>query len=482
MDSDRSNTNKEGSDKNWQEDVDRRYNAIVRRWGDIPLHQKTILKLLPVFLILAAIPITVGFLQNPQNLGSNAAADCGTSLQSRIDSAPQGSSVDISGCTYSVGATINKPLTLIGGVINVPSGQKGITVTANDVTIDEVVINGPQADTFNSNEKGIYVEQTGANYINNLTIKNSNIGNFGYGPLYLRHVKNLTVENNHLHDGVYAGMMILSGQTGSIIGNTIERVGVKGADANSNNAYGIGLSRVTSNLTDDPPTSDLMVSSNTITDVPTWHAIDTHAGQNITFVGNTTYRASRAIFITTDSVNYQPRNITIKDNLFGNPSPVTFNLTGITLYNVVGINITNNAISAGYGCATGTNTYNCAYDYNGLSTNVVSSGNYVGETIPGGTSTNPTPTSKPTSTPTPTNTPTPTLKPTYTPTPTLAPTSTPTPTPTPKPTSTPTPTVSVNSTPTPTTVYISPTDTPTPTLNPGRQKKCINFIFWKWCF
>jgi len=32
------------------------------------------------------------------------------------------------------------------------------------------------------------------------------------------------------------------------------------------------------------------------------------------------------------------------------------------------------------------------------------------------------------------------------------------------------------------TVYVTPSNTPTPILNPGRQKKCVQIIFWKFCF
>lgn len=71
MESDKSEY-KTDSEKSQQENVDRRYNAIILKWGNFPASHRTILKLLPVFLILAAIPITVWFLQFKQNLVQQA--------------------------------------------------------------------------------------------------------------------------------------------------------------------------------------------------------------------------------------------------------------------------------------------------------------------------------------------------------------------------------------------------------------------------
>jgi hypothetical protein len=44
-------------------------------------------------------------------------------LQARIDAAAAGSTLDLSGKTYPAGATIAKPLTLIGAAVTVPAGQ-----------------------------------------------------------------------------------------------------------------------------------------------------------------------------------------------------------------------------------------------------------------------------------------------------------------------------------------------------------------------
>lgn len=66
-----SNNKDEG--KNREEEFNRRFNKIVKKWGDIPANYKTIFKLLPVFIVLAAIPLTVGLTQQQQNITQEAA-------------------------------------------------------------------------------------------------------------------------------------------------------------------------------------------------------------------------------------------------------------------------------------------------------------------------------------------------------------------------------------------------------------------------
>lgn len=393
-----------------------------------------------IFFVLIII-ITPFIITNYQIFNPHAStADCSIPLQSAIDSAPSGSTLDLTGCTYVLGATISKPIILKGAIINVPAQSKGLTIASNNVTIDNVRITGKQASSFDSNEYGIFALGTQSNQIKNLTIQNSEVGTFGGWGIYVDHVFNPVIKSNNIHDVGYAGIMVISGQQGQVLQNNIQRVGYNVSNLpGPDNAYGIALTRTDGDLTINPQTTDFVVDGNTITDVPTWHALDTHSGQKLTFSNNTVYRASRGIFITTDGSNNKASDITITGNLFGSPKPVTFNLVAVTTFNSNNVTIKNNVISPDW--PTG------VYDYQNLSTNLVTSGNVTGNSLPNSTST-PSPTSTQTNNPTstlkptdmPTFTPTPTLKPTSTPTPSPLPTNTPIPTKTPTPTSAPTPT------------------------------------------
>lgn len=289
---------------------------------------------------------------------------CGV-LQDRIDATAAGSTLDLTGCTFTAGATIAKPLALVGATIRVPASQKGLVVTSSGVTLDHLTILGAHSTTYNAAETGIYANGSAASPIVNLVIRNSQVGVFGQSAVWLRHVSSVTVTSNTIHDTVYAGIMILSGLGGTISHNTVQRIGVVGSGANSGNAYGIALSD-----TEAPATSGISVDRNTVTDVPTWHALDTHGGRNLSFTNNTVLRSSRGIFITTDNLGNRATGVLVQGNNLGSPAPVTFNLAAVTTYDADQVTITGNSWSAGWG-----GSY--FGDYQGLSTNLVVSNNTV---------------------------------------------------------------------------------------------------------
>ncbi len=281
---------------------------------------------------------------------------CG-SLQVAVDAAPVGSTVHLGGCTYTGGAVISKAVTISGGTITVASGAAGLTIAADDVTIVGTEIKGPNALDFNAAEYGIYALGTPSSPIRGLTVRSSDIGSFGDDGIYAKYVADLSISGNTIHDVVYAGVLVISGHGGTISHNLIERIGVHGASANSNNAYGVAL-------TDQggAPSSDFSVTGNTVQDVPTWHALDTHGGQRIRFTNNTIRRSSRAIFITV-SPSSRATNVTVTGNHLLVPGPGTSNLEAVTTYNTVAVTITGNTLT-GWGGST-------IEDYDSLSTGLV---------------------------------------------------------------------------------------------------------------
>jgi parallel beta-helix repeat protein len=294
------------------------------------------------------------------------AVSCGTSLQAMVDATPSGGTLNLAGCTYPAGATIARPLTLLGATIRPAAGSTGIVVRASDVTLDGLRIIGPQATTYREGEFGITVAASASSPARRLTIRNSEVASFGKAALWLRYVADLVVENNTVHDAVYAGIMVISGTGGRISGNTVSRVGVSGAEANGNNAYGIAL--------EDqglPVSSDLVVANNVVTDVPTWHALDTHGGYRITFRGNTVRGSPRAVFITSsDASGARATDIVVTDNLLEAPAPAGDDAVPVTTYDSVNVVVTDN-VARGWGRTT------IPYDFQGLSTGSVAFGNTV---------------------------------------------------------------------------------------------------------
>jgi Right handed beta helix region len=289
---------------------------------------------------------------------------CGGSLQSKINAASAGSTLRLTGCSYSGSATISKALTISGGTLRVGRGSIGLRVTASNVTISGVTIVGPNKTSYNGDEFGVYAFGSAGSPIRHLTVRSSNIGNFGNDGIFAKNVAGLVVSGNTIHDIVYAGVLVISGNGGSVSGNLIERIGVHGASANENNAYGVLL-------TDQggAPTSGFAVSGNTVEDVPTWHALDTHGGRQISFTNNTIRRSSRGIFITI-SPSGRATSVTVSGNHLLVPAPVTFNLEAVTTYDTVAVTITGNTI-------TGWGSGQAIEDYGSMSSQLVVKNNRV---------------------------------------------------------------------------------------------------------
>jgi hypothetical protein len=228
-------------------------------------------------------------------------AFCGDPLQHRIDTSSAGGILNLTGCSYATGATVSRSLTIVGGTIAPPRGTPGLVVTASDVTVDGLQVTGPKVMEYDAREVGIRVEGTVATPISGLVIRNCQLGDLGYGGMYVQHVVDFVLEANRIHDAVYAGIMVVSGRDGRISGNSIQRIGPPAAsttDATGSNAYGIALTRGDGSLAADPRSTDIVVSDNTVEDVPTWHAFDTHGGQRITWTGNVARGSRSGIFIT----------------------------------------------------------------------------------------------------------------------------------------------------------------------------------------
>jgi hypothetical protein len=297
---------------------------------------------------------------------------CGT-LQSRIDAAPAGSVLDLSGCSYSTGATIAKRLTLRGARIVAPADSFGLRVTADDVTLEAITIEGAQATAYDAAEKCLSAPGTATGPIERLTIRSSTIRRCGYGGIHLRYVTDAIVEDNLIEDAVYAGIMLASVSHSVIEANTVRRVGLVGSGANSNNAYGI----VATQESGGAHSSDVLIRDNLVESIPTWHGLDTHGGIRIRFEDNTVRAVRRAAFLTGG-----PVDVVFSGNTLVGPSaaqqaacpadaPAAYcaDIRAITLVSADGAIVTDNT-GSGWGGRW-------FLDYGGDSTGVVLSGNSV---------------------------------------------------------------------------------------------------------
>jgi hypothetical protein len=259
-----------------------------------------------------------------------------------VDEASAGSVVDLTGCSYAGTVRIAQPIHVKGFTLTSPAGATAVTVEADDVTLEDVTLRGPQATTFHDDEVGIAVRRIAGDPVRRLTIIDSAISHYGYGGLYLRHVLDTTIRGTTITDGVYAGIMLLSAQRGLIEGNRIARIGTLGVSANQNNAYGISLNHPG----ELPASSDIVVRGNTIEDVPTWEALDTHGGIRISFIDNTVLRSRRGVMITTGPGGSAAVDALVEGNRFLDPVSIPAGQQyAIAPVNSVDARITGNTIT-----------------------------------------------------------------------------------------------------------------------------------------
>ncbi len=269
---------------------------------------------------------------------------CGVSLQAMIDAAASGSTLDLTGCTYTAGATINKPLTLVGATWSVTSGV-GLSITSSNVAVKSCTITGPDptAATYVDSSRGINITATAAAPLSGIVIQDCIIDGWsGYG-IRLQNVVSPTIggvgHGNTITDLGYTGIMLLSCLGGTISYNTVRRCGVNTNVGNGeHNAYGITASRQSSS---EPVSNNLVVQFNIVSDVPNWHGLDTHAGTGIQWLDNHVSRCNRAVFLTGDSFGAISSNNTFSRNTLDEPTRkvdvpnYAYNEVGLTV--VVGV-------------------------------------------------------------------------------------------------------------------------------------------------
>jgi hypothetical protein len=419
------------------------HTGLISKWTSLSAPNRTVLKLMPIFVLLFATALTVNLTQQQQNIKQNAAT-----LATGYYLAPGGND--------SAAGTIGAPWgTLAGSIAKLKPGdtlyvrggtyvvttQIAYVTAAGTAAAPITVTNYPgETPTFTSTilqEDYLYFN-TGSQYItlSGLTFKGPDLvaqDSNGEGLIgFIGNASHITLSGNtflgssawnsqqHL---VYLAADSVNNIT--ITGNTFDGMGSKGSGIT---AY------------HDPNATGVIVSNNTIKNVDQglliWSTISGLVVEGNTFSG--------------DRINIRHHN--------SNGTTVTNNFGAATSTNILADSTVNLTVS--------TNNWTSAPT-----------------TAPTNT---PAPTAK--STPTPTLTPTPTRTNTPTPLPTSAPTSapvlkstpTPTLTPTPTRTNTPTPTQIVNKTPTPTpTLSKAPMPNPKP---PITKKKCVRFFFWIFCY
>ena len=320
-------------------------------------------------MLLGVVALAIPFVATP----TPTPTPCGSSLGARVSAATAGSTLDLTGCTYTSGAIVNKALRIIGGTLHFPSGTIGLSITHNDVTIDGMTITGAQYAHW-AEDYAILAEGTQGSPLTGVVIRNTHISSSGNEGIEANHASGAIISNNTVEDAAYTGIVDFSAIGGSITGNTVRRIGYTIPSSElpeGSDAYGIMV-----NDQGLPASTDVVVSGNTVEDVPTWHGLDTHGGQRISFINNIVRRVRRGLFITgSPASGANATNIIVTGNQLLSPDPITLATTPVTLAGVHGATFTNNIIT-GWGLGK-TDPGQPWYDYQGQSTGLVNGGGNV---------------------------------------------------------------------------------------------------------
>ncbi len=266
-----------------------------------------------------------GLWTNVQAFG--ATGDGGTddtaAIQDAINSATTGGWVVFPAPTsyYLVSGTldIDKALTLYGQGAEISLATDDTTlfdVTASDVTIRGLRLVGPQYTSKANNARAIDAHGVSAlSPIHMVRLVDNEIDSWGFYGIHLEHVHDFEVRGNQITNIYYAAVLGASVIEGVISDNNIDTV------VGLPNSYGIALSRRESDDLDAyPRSSDVVVSRNTVRNIPNWEGLDTHGGQRITFSDNLVEKAR--IGITVGSADgdgqtplFAPLDVIVVDNV-----------------------------------------------------------------------------------------------------------------------------------------------------------------------
>lgn len=201
---------------------------------------------------------------------------------------------------YQVGSTLIIPDNTIvmayGARIFNTSSAFTLLKLSSGAKVYGLEIEGSGNGTANTSGIGIDVSGTdSSNYTDGAVIEDCYFHAIsGYG-IYGEFIKNIDISRCKISNIGYAGIGILSGTNVKAKGNRISDI----TPGISSQAYGVFFSRRTNetSLILFPRSKDCDAVGNTIENITIWEALDTHGGENISFINNTIRNCSFGISI-----------------------------------------------------------------------------------------------------------------------------------------------------------------------------------------
>jgi hypothetical protein len=265
--------------------------------------------------------------------GNDTANDT-AAIQAAITSLSSGGTVYFPAGTYKCDGvlTISNANVRLQGVgregaklrfTTIGTNTNAITISANNVTISGLTIQGPQAGTYVANANGIYGNGSSGSRLSRIRIEDCEIYNFGSYGIELDFCDNTAVCNNYIHDIGYAGFHLRSGITSLIDGNVVDNI----TPGTSGNMYGITVSHTSTGYNVGLPANEkaatnhfcigVNITNNEVTRVA-WEGIDAHGGFEINVSNNRLYACRQGIAVSSssgDATNYAGWSNVIRGNI-----------------------------------------------------------------------------------------------------------------------------------------------------------------------
>lgn len=248
------------------------------------------------------------------------------SLEEALDVTPVGGVLEVWDThARSTPFIIDKPVTVrFRGTaeisIDSPSAA-AIILAADRIRLEDPVLVGTGGNRAGKGD-GIRGTGTAAEPLTGVQIVRPRIREFSMSGIYLENVFGFLIEDVDIRRCGYGGVLLLSAINGSVLRGTIKDILQPSGFVNS---YGIAVTRrASADIEDSAPRSrDVTVESVTVDGVLKWEGLDTHAGENIVFRGNSVYRALRGIAVVGSKgvangppgTIYAPLNCVVVDNV-----------------------------------------------------------------------------------------------------------------------------------------------------------------------
>lgn len=216
----------------------------------------------------------------------DGSVDSTTSLQSSLDNAI-GKTIVIPRGNYKISSTLNVPdnTTIIayGSKIFNTTDSINLLKVGNGVKIYGLELVGKGNVTANTNNVGIVIEGINTNYVENITIEDCNIRDFGGYGIRTNYAKGVIIKKALISNIGYSGVGVFSSDYVKVDNCRIKNI----SPGVNSKTYGVFFSRVEDdNLVLYPKSKHCTVTNCIIEDNPIWEGLDTHGAENVIFSGN----------------------------------------------------------------------------------------------------------------------------------------------------------------------------------------------------